>query len=162
MKNSYKIIFITILLISLLAIVAIALSGIFFHSSDVKGCLAVANESSNDNNISNVSGIKWNEDFQSAIAESKKTNKPMFVYFWTSWCSYCKQLESETFTNQDVQSKIAENYIPVKIDGDTNPELCSRYNVLGFPTIMIIDSNEKKLDFIEGFYPPSELLNKIS
>jgi len=161
MKNSYKIIFVTILLISLLAIIAIAVSGVFFNNSDEKGCLAVV-DTSNENNISNVSGIKWNENFQSAVEESKKTNKPMFVYFGTSWCYYCKQLESETFTNQDVQNKIAENYIPVKVDGDTNPELCSIYNVFGFPTIVIIDSNEKKLDFIEGFHSPRDLLNKIS
>ena len=161
MKNSYKIICVTILLISLFTIIAIAVSGIFFNNSDVKGCLAVV-DTSNENNISNLPGIKWNENFQSAIAESKKSNKPMFVYFGTSWCHYCKQLESETFANQDVQNKIAENYIPVKVDGDTNPELCSIYNVFGFPTIMIIDSNEKKLGFIEGFHSATELLNKIS
>jgi len=160
MKNSYKIIGIAILLI-LLTIIAITVSGIFLDNSDTKGSLAVGDTSS-ENNISSISGIKWNEDFQSAIGESKESNKPMFVYFGTSWCFYCKQLESETFTNQDVQNKIMENYIPVKIDGDTNSELCSRYNVLGFPTIVIIDSNEEKLDLIVGFHSPSELLNKIS
>jgi len=160
MKNFYKIICVVILLI-LLTIIAIAVSGIFFNNSDTKGCLAVV-DTSNEQNISSISGIKWNENFQSAIEESKKLNKPMFVYFGTSWCFYCKQLEEETFTNQDVQNKIIENYIPVKVDGDTNPELCSRYNVLGFPTIVIIDSNEKELSFIEGFYSSSELLNKIS
>ena len=159
MKNSYKIIFITIILISILAITTIAANGLFLNTSDEKGCL---NDTCSNNNISNVSGINWNENFQSAISESEKTNKPMFVYFEASWCPYCKQLESETFTNQDVQNKIAENYIPVKVDGNSNPELCSRYNVFGFPTIVIIDSNGEKLDVIKGFHSPSELLNKIS
>lgn len=162
MKNSYKIIFICILLISFFSIIAIAVSEIFFNNSHTEGSVAIVDKNSNENNISIVSEIDWNENFQSAIVESKKSNKPMFVYFKASWCPYCKQLESETFKNQDVQNKIAENYIPVKIDGDTNPELCSKYNVLGFPTIVIIDSNEEKLNFIEGFYTSTELLNKIS
>ena len=162
MKKSYKIIGLTILVIFILAIIAIVASGICFNNSDGKACLTVVNENSNEKNINNVSGIKWNENFESAINESKKLNKPMFVYFGTSWCPYCKQLESETFTNQDVQNKIAENFIPVKVDGDVNPELCSKYNVLGFPTIIIIDSNGKKMDLIEGFHSPTELLNRIS
>ncbi|MCL2115061.1 MAG: thioredoxin family protein [Methanobrevibacter sp.] len=162
MKNSYKIICVIILLISFLAIIAIVASGIFSNDSDRKGCLTVFDTSDENNIIINDSGIQWNENYTSAILESKKTNKPMFVYFWASWCSYCKQLESETFTNLMVQREIAENYIPVKVDGDTYPELCSKYNVMGFPTLIIIDSNEKKLDSIEGFYSASELLNRIS
>ena len=161
MKDSYKIILVAIVLISLLSIIAIGMSGIFSNDNSGKGCMTVVNPSSENNN-SKESGIKWNENFASAIAESEKTNKPMFVYFGTSWCPYCKQLESETFTNQDVQKKIAENFIPVKVDGDVNPELCSKYNVMGFPTIILIGSNGKKLDSIEGFYSPTELLNKIS
>ena len=160
MKNSYKIICVTILLI-LLTIIAITMSGIFSNNSDTKGCLAVV-DTSNENNISSSSGIKWNENFQSAIVESEKSNKAMFVYFRTSWCFNCKKLESETFTNPDVQNKIIENYIPVIVDGDSNPKLCSRYNVLGFPTIVIIDSNEEKLDSIVGFHSPSDFVNKIS
>ena len=162
MNNYYKIICLTILLISLLAIIAIATSGILFNNSDTQGSLEVVANNQNENIISNVKQIEWNDNFQSAVKESKKSDKPMLVYFGTSWCYYCKQLESETFMNPDVQNKIAENYIPVKIDGDTNPELCSRYNVLGFPTIVIIDSNEKELDSIVGFYQPSEFLNRIS
>jgi len=161
MKDSYKIILVAIVLISLLSIIAIGMSGIFSNDNSGKGCMTVVNPSSENNN-SKESGIKWNENFASAIAESEKTNKPMFVYFGTSWCTYCKQLESETFPNLDVQNKIAEKYIPVKIDGDTNPELVSKYNVMGFPTILIIDSNGKTLDSIVGFHSASELLKRIS
>ena len=162
MKNSHKIICITVILISLLTIVSIIASGIFFTNIDTGEYLPLIDNNSKDSNTNNTSGIKWNEDFQSAISESKKTNKNILLYFSTSWCYYCNKLDSETFTNQDIQNIINNNYIPVKVDGDTNPELCSRYNVLGFPTMVIIDSNEKKLKFIEGFHSPSDLLNKIS
>ena len=163
MKNYNKIIFVVFLVISIITILAIALSGIFINDSEGKGCMTVVDTSNqNNNNFNKDSQIKWMESFDLGLNESNKSNKPMFVYFSTSWCSYCKQLESETFTNQEIINKITENYIPVKIDGDTNPELCSRYNVLGFPTMVIIDSNEKQLDVIEGFHSPSELLNRLS
>jgi thiol:disulfide interchange protein len=131
------------------------------------GAILVAgsfNKDSNYNNDTNNSSnqgseLKWYTDLNSAIAEAQKTNKPIFAVFSASWCPACQQLESETLTDPRVQQKIAQKYIAVKIDTDSNPDLSSTYGIRGIPAIIILDSNGAPVQNFVGYQSPDELLS---
>ncbi|HHH76291.1 MAG TPA: DUF255 domain-containing protein [Phycisphaerae bacterium] len=101
--------------------------------------------------------INWLTDYKQALAEAKKTNRPLMLSFTGSdWCGWCKRLKSEVFLKRDMVEWAEQAVIPVQLDFPRNTELPSylkeqnkklksRFEVQGFPTVVFLDPNEKVL-----------------
>jgi thioredoxin-related protein len=50
-----------------------------------------------------------------------------------------------------------ENYERLKVDTDLHPEAASFYNVVGMPTLLILDSTGKEIFRSVGLVEPEEL-----
>lgn len=94
--------------------------------------------------------IAWRTNFASATAEAQKTNKPLLVDFYTSWCGWCKQLDSETYTDARVVA-LSKSFVCVKLDAEKDRKTTARYKVTGYPTIVFLNSQTKELSRIVGF-----------
>lgn len=66
----------------------------------------------------NESKINWT-DFQNGLELQKSSSKKMLVYVYTDWCSYCKKMESGTFSDPELIAFINKNYIPVKLNAES-------------------------------------------
>ncbi|MDO8870946.1 MAG: thioredoxin family protein [Methanobacteriaceae archaeon] len=156
MKISLKIWVIAALIIVVIAGVAMALNS--FNNSNQ----SLTNNYNNVSNESNQSySLKWYNNLDSAISEAQKTNKLVFAFFSANWCPACQQLESETLVNEKVTQKLSQNYVAVKIDVDTNPELSSKYGIYSIPTLIIMNSNGEEIKKIEGYKSPDQLLSAL-
>lgn len=60
-------------------------------------------------------------DFEQLEDSLKVNPKPVFLYFHTDWCTYCRKMEAEVFTKPIIISALSENYYAVKFDAE-NPE----------------------------------------
>lgn len=142
--------------IAAILIVVIAGGFIALNSSN-------SNKQSLDANTTSKSSseIKWYTNLDSAIKEAQNTNKQIFVVFSASWCPACQQLESETLVDDNVKQKISQNYVAVKIDVDTNPELSSKYGIYSIPTIVFMNSNGEVIKKIEGYQSPDQLSGSL-
>lgn len=53
------------------------------------------------------------------LEDSLKVNpKPVFLYFHTEWCTYCRKMEAEIFTKPTIFGQLSENYYAVKFDAE--------------------------------------------
>ena len=80
-------------------------------------------------------------------------NKPILLIFSGSdWCSWCVKLDSEVFSQPEFKEWAAGNVITVIADfparkelpPDTvlqNEQLKNQYNITGFPTVLLLDSD---------------------
>ena len=84
---------------------------------------AVTNAAQGSNSTVQANHITWYTDLNEALTVSKKENKPIFIEFGSSSCAYCQKMNSETYSDSNVQEKLNNNYISVAIDGDSNPDL---------------------------------------
>jgi protein disulfide-isomerase len=108
--------------------------------------------------------ITWLDSYETAITQSKETTKPVILFFTGSdWCTWCKQLEKEVFETQDFAKSSGSHFIFVKLDfplnrslplniTSQNKELQRKYDVRRFPTVVIIDSQQKQIG-ITGYRP---------
>ncbi len=115
--------------------------------------------SSTGNKKSSAAVLKWNEKLEPAIAIAKKQNKPILVDFTGSdWCVWCKRLSDEVFTQKEFIDYANKNLVLVKIDFPQNTEqsketayynrqLAQKYGIQGFPTIILLDSNGKVVNY---------------
>lgn len=137
-------------------IIVIAGSVIALNISDSSNQPLNTNEKSNSS-----SELKWYTNFDSASLEAQNADKQIFAVFSASWCPACQQLESETLVDEKVIQKLSQNYVAVKIDVDTNPELSSKYGVYSIPTVIIMNSNGDEIKRIEGYQSPDQLSNEL-
>jgi len=85
-------------------------------------------------------GVTWC-GYDEGLGAAKKTGKLALVNFSTSWCVECKKMSSEVFTEQDVAGRLAADYITVKVDGDTESGLTSKYRIFSYPTFVFLDGD---------------------
>ena len=96
------------------------------------GCLALS--------ISAVAAVDWQNSYASALARAKKEKKLVMVDIYATWCLPCKQLEKETFANKDVEARLSNQVISVKLDLEKildNAELAKQFRSSGIDSIQL-------------------------
>jgi thiol:disulfide interchange protein len=99
----------------------------------------------------------WMTDWEAAKAKSKAENKPILINLTgTDWCGWCIKLEKEVFSQKAFKDFAAENLILMEADFPKKKELPAalkaqnaklekEYLQGGYPTVLLLDSEGKKL-----------------
>ena len=77
--------------------------------------------------------------FQRGIEEADREGKALAVYFYTDWCPYCRELESELLGRARVEEYL-KYLVKIRINPETgNRErlLANQYGVRGYPSFFI-------------------------
>jgi thioredoxin-related protein len=67
-------------------------------------------------------GINW-LSFEELDEKIDQEPKKVLIYFTTSWCTYCRKMDKEVFTNAQVIKAINQNYYAVKFDAESTKEV---------------------------------------
>jgi thioredoxin-related protein len=100
------------------------------------------------------SRIEWLTDLDAAIEQAQATDRLILADFTGAGCQYCYQMDREVFSRGDVE-KAVRDFVPLKIDTDLQPEIASRYGVMGLPTLMILNETGQVITSVEGYQPPT-------
>ncbi len=99
-----------------------------------------------------ASDIAWKTDLPQALAQAAQEEKKVLILFTASdWCSPCKELEKHVLSTPEFAQYVQESLILVELDypqgkqtaelARTNAALAEKYQVRGFPTILILDAS---------------------
>jgi thioredoxin-related protein len=103
--------------------------------------------------------VSWSKDFKGALATARKTGKIVFLAFEAKWCSWCKRLDEGTYVDPRVAARMRKEFVAVKLDAERNgKELASIYNVVEYPTTLLIDGNGDVVGTIAGYQDPASFL----
>ncbi len=107
---------------------------------------------------------KWNQNLETAFSESKKSKKPILLYFTGSdWCAPCKSLkknilETQKFKDLASQMVLVEIDWPRRIDLYTEEQLAYNKKIIqklnaerSFPKLMFLDSKGHVVDELKGY-----------
>ena len=102
--------------------------------------------------------INWIADFEEASKIAKSQNKNMILEFYTDWCKWCKILEDSTFTDTSV-IRFSMDFVFFKTDAEKDTVLANRYQVAGYPTIILANPSGEEIDRIVGYAPALDLIS---
>ena len=105
--------------------------------------------------------LTWQTDINKAMEISKKTKKPMLLFFTGSdWCGWCIRLQKEVLKTPEFAKWAKDNVVLVELDfprktpqsseiQKQNMELQQVFQVQGYPTVWFTTATKKdgKLNF---------------
>lgn len=92
-----------------------------------------------------VSAIAWHTDYATALAEARRTDRPVLVDFAADWCPPCITMNHEVWPDAEVAALVARGYVALKVDIDAQPDVAERYQVAGIPSVLVIDHEGRVL-----------------
>ncbi|TFW02987.1 thioredoxin family protein [Oxalobacteraceae bacterium OM1] len=97
-------------------------------------------------------GIAWFKgDVDSAFAQAKSSNKPVFLYWGAVWCPPCNQVKATIFNRQSFIER-SRAFVPVYLDGDSpdGQKLGARFKVRGYPTMILFKPDGTEITRLPG------------
>jgi thioredoxin-related protein len=118
--------------------------------------------------------IHW-YDLQEGLKLAQERNKHVFIDFSTSWCGWCRKMERDVFSDPEVEKVLNQDFVPVKVDGDSEKELMIKgykvteknltkyeFKVRGYPTFWFLTPDGNKLGAIVGYKPKDYMLQQLA
>jgi protein disulfide-isomerase len=106
----------------------------------------------------------WTTDYKHAQQEAKANHKLLLLDFTGSdWCGFCFQLDKAILSQPQFKNYASKNLVLVEIDfprgkaqsvetRQQNQELAQRYQIEGFPTLLVLNGEGKAVWRYDGLY----------
>jgi len=106
----------------------------------------------------------WETDYKKAQQTAKAENKLLLINFTGSdWCGYCILFDRNILSKKEFKDFAAKNLVLVEVDFPRrkeqsaavkaqNERLGSEYRVQGFPTVVILNGDGRKVWRYDGYF----------
>jgi uncharacterized protein YyaL (SSP411 family) len=101
--------------------------------------------------------IQWREWTDDVFAQAKREDKLVLLDLEAVWCHWCHVMDEQTYNDIDVRNLINSNYVPVRVDQDSRPDLSNRYEDYGWPATIVFDAKGRELAKRAGYIPSAPM-----
>jgi len=94
------------------------------------------------------------DNFESEVI---KSDKPVLVDFWATWCSPCQMVSPIV---EEIAKDYADKLKVGKLNVDQNSKIASQYGIMSIPSLLFFKEG-KVVDQVIGAAPKEQLKEKV-
>ncbi len=107
----------------------------------------------------------WQTFSDDKYAASINNNERIIIDFYADWCIPCKELDALTFSNTKVVEE-SKRFTSYKVDmtqtlSEETEKIRNNFNIVGMPTVLIINSKGEEVERLTGFVNAEEFLQLL-
>ncbi|MBN2274155.1 MAG: DUF255 domain-containing protein [Bacteroidales bacterium] len=122
--------------------------------------------------VSIAQPVKW-YSIEEALEKTKKEPRKIMIDVYTSWCKWCKVMDTATFNHPVIAARLNEKYYPVKFNAEQKEDVTVNGKTykfiaagsrgyhelaaallngnLGYPSVVFLDENANMIQPLQGF-----------
>ena len=113
--------------------------------------------------------VQWRR-WDAGLKQSAATNRPVLVDVYTQWCGWCKRMDRDVYSRNDVREYLGKRFVTVRLDAEapdgalydgksyTEQSLASFFRVTGYPTTVFLRPSGEHLVNVPGYVPADRFL----
>lgn len=108
-------------------------------------------------------GLEWHEDPDDAMSIAQQEDKPILVYYWTTWCTYCQEYDENHYQNDEIREQMDE-YVLLAINIDepgAGEELLAEHEATYPPQHVIMSPDGEERTRIGGYVEEDRFLEEL-
>lgn len=108
-----------------------------------------------------AASIKWQPYGSNAFRQAKASGKQILVFGMYDSCPWCHKMQATTFRDNTLINLINSKYVPVKLHADIDTDTADKYQIIGVPTILILNSNGGVVSRTQGYQTADEMISAL-
>lgn len=102
--------------------------------------------------------LSWSDD---VFAQARTEHKYVLLDLEAVWCHWCHVMDTVTYADPDVRKMMQSQYLAIKVDQDSRPDISNRYEDYGWPATVVFDADGKEIVKRQGYLPPKPMLSML-
>lgn len=108
--------------------------------------------------------LAWFEgSYEQALEEAARTDRILFLDFWTAWCPWCRSMGKETYANPGVVEEFSTGVLCFSVDAESleGRRIVASFGVRDFPSLLFLEPDGTPLDALSGFLTAPRLRAEV-
>src|ERR1700733_11236347 len=106
-----------------------------------------------------ISWHSWNDD---VFRQARTQQRFVLLDLEAIWCHWCHVMDETTYQDRDVGGLIAQKYIAVRVDQDSDPALAARYQDYGWPATIVLAADGTEIVKRRAYLPPAQMASMLA
>lgn len=112
-----------------------------------------------DKDYTYIGNLKWYNDYETGLKVAQEQNKPIFMYFWAIWCTFCEDLHKYVYSDPEVSEILKNEFVLVAVDMDVNKKDTQKFNVAAPPHEIFLTKDGEIITRVPGYIPRDDFLS---
>jgi len=104
--------------------------------------------------------INWHS-YEEGMVLSKIEKKKVFLHFYADWCGFCRKMANTTFKDSSLINYLNDNFMPIMVNTDREPQTAGSYGVAGLPTTVFLTEMGEPIFSVPGYIPTDTLMSML-
>lgn len=140
----------------LTVVVLVAALGFGYYSMNAAPVLS-------DQDTTYQGGIEWHENPDEAMRIAQEENKPVLVYYWTTWCTYCEEYDRNHYQDEEIRDALDE-YVLLAINIDEpgpGADLAAEHEATYPPQHVVMSPEGEEIRRLGGYVEEDRFLEEL-
>ncbi len=96
------------------------------------------------------------------LKRARSQKKEAVMYLYSQYCPYCDAMDRNVLNDSDISPMLKKDFVYIRVDVDKRPDLARKYQVRGYPTTILIDSDGRTIAKMPGYIPKNDFKKMLS